>query len=86
MSRQRPSFRARKTGRFDLELYIGSGVVEEWKNHPYKIPGLRELQCYFVTGVITTTARKLDRELQPEHILEVSFPEILMDFFLTGFH
>lgn len=26
---------------------------------------------YFFLGLITTTARKLDRENQPEHILEV---------------
>ncbi len=35
---------------------------------------LAENKCSFpyFTGLITTTARKLDRENQPEHILEVS--------------
>ena len=32
---------------------------------------LKLIEFHEITGLLTTTARKLDRENQPEHILEV---------------
>jgi len=33
---------------------------------------LRCIWCFYIAGLITTTQRKLDREAQEEHILEVN--------------
>lgn len=38
------------------------------------------MNCYHFIGLITTTSRKLDREQQDEHILEVSVSLFLIIF------